>query len=63
MRSTKLAITLHLNSNSTNKLLLGPILEIMQYGQVPTQLIMDKDGWNDYIQNADLDTEPNFEDA
>jgi hypothetical protein len=24
---------------------------------------MDKDGWSDYIQNADLDTEPDFEDA
>ena len=34
-----------------------------KYGQVPTQLVMDKDGWSDYIQNADLDTEPDFEDA
>lgn len=24
---------------------------------------MDKEGWNDYFQNADLDTEPEFEDA
>ena len=34
-----------------------------KYGQVPTQLVMDKDGWSDYFQNADLDTEPDFEDA
>jgi hypothetical protein len=34
-----------------------------KYGQVPTQLEMDKDGWSDYIKNADLDTEPAFEDA
>ena len=36
---------------------------LYKYGQVPTQLVMDKDGWSDYIQNADLDTEPDFEDA
>lgn len=34
-----------------------------KYGQIPTQLEMNKDGWSDYIQNADLDTEPDFEDA
>jgi hypothetical protein len=34
-----------------------------KYGQVPTQLVMNKNGWSDYIQNADLDTEPDFEDA
>jgi hypothetical protein len=34
-----------------------------KYGQVPTQLVMDKEGWNDYFQNADLETEPEFEDA
>lgn len=34
-----------------------------KYGQVPAQLVMDKDGWSDYMQNADLDTEPDFEDA
>lgn len=34
-----------------------------KFGQIPTQLVMNKDGWSDYIQNADLDTEPEFEDA
>ena len=34
-----------------------------KYGQVPTQLIMDRDGWSDYFQNSSLDTEPEFEDA
>ena len=34
-----------------------------KYGQVPTQLVMDKEGWSDYFQNTDLDTEPEFEDA
>ena len=34
-----------------------------KYGQVPTRLAMDKEAWRDYIQNADLDTEPDFEDA
>jgi hypothetical protein len=34
-----------------------------KYGQIPTQLVMDKKGWNNYFQNADLDTQPDFEDA
>lgn len=34
-----------------------------KYGQVPTQLLMDKQSWSDYIQNSDLDKEPDFEDA
>ena len=34
-----------------------------KYGQVPTQLLMDKENWNDYFQNSDLDKEPEFEDA
>lgn len=34
-----------------------------KYGKVPTQLIMDTNGWSDYIHNADFDTEPEFEDA
>jgi hypothetical protein len=34
-----------------------------KYGQVPTQLAMDKDGWSDYFQNSRLDSEPEFEDA
>jgi len=34
-----------------------------KYGQLPSKLAMEKEGWNDYFQNADLDTEPNFEDA
>lgn len=36
---------------------------LKKYGQVPTQLEMDKDRWSDYIKNADFDTEPDFEDA
>ena len=34
-----------------------------KYGRVPGQLMMDKDNWADYFQNADLDTETDFEDA
>lgn len=34
-----------------------------KYGQVPTQLMIDKDGWNNYFQNSSLETEPEFEDA
>ncbi|HLP36756.1 hypothetical protein [Lacibacter sp.] len=34
-----------------------------KYGQVPTQLSMDKESWNDYFQDSDLDQEPEFEDA
>lgn len=36
---------------------------LKKYGQVPTELVMDKDGWSNYIQNANLDTETDFEDA
>lgn len=34
-----------------------------KYRQVPTSLVMNKEGWNDYFQNFNLDTEPGFEDA
>jgi hypothetical protein len=34
-----------------------------KYGRVPTQLMIDKEGWNDYSQNSDLEKETNFEDA
>lgn len=34
-----------------------------RYGQVPKQLVMDKDGRSDYIQSTDLGIEPDFEDA
>jgi hypothetical protein len=34
-----------------------------KYGQIPTQLVMDTDGWSNYFQNSSLDTEPEFEDA
>ena len=34
-----------------------------KYGQVPTQLAVDKESWNDYFQNSDLDKETEFEDA
>ncbi|MFL5740422.1 MAG: hypothetical protein ACJ75B_09415 [Flavisolibacter sp.] len=34
-----------------------------KYGQVPTQLEMNKEGWKDYIESGDLDKEPEFEDA
>jgi hypothetical protein len=34
-----------------------------KYGQIPAQLAMDKESWNDYFQNSDLDKEPEFEDA
>ena len=34
-----------------------------KYGRVPTNLEMNKDGWEDYIQKFDLDKEPEFEDA
>jgi hypothetical protein len=34
-----------------------------KYGQLPTQLELDKDAWIDYFENLDLYTEPYFEDA
>lgn len=34
-----------------------------KYGHVPKQLEMNKEGWRDYIQNDNLDNEPDFEDA
>jgi hypothetical protein len=34
-----------------------------KYGKVPTQLAIDNDSWNNYFKNADLDNEPDFEDA
>src|SRR5206468_5305894 len=34
-----------------------------KYGHVPTQLEMNKEGWEDYIESGDLDKEPEFEDA
>jgi|LakMenE18May11ns_1017448.scaffolds.fasta_scaffold9373897_1 hypothetical protein len=34
-----------------------------KYGQIPTELVMDTDGWSNYFQNYSLDTEPEFEDA
>ena len=34
-----------------------------KYGQIPTQLVMDTDGWSNYFQNSILDTVPEFEDA
>ena len=34
-----------------------------KYGHIPTQLEMNKEGWSNYIQNGNLDKEPDFEDA
>lgn len=34
-----------------------------KYEVIPLQLVMDKEGWDEYFQNADFDTEPDFEDA
>jgi hypothetical protein len=34
-----------------------------KYGHVATQLEMNKEGWEDYIEKFDLDKEPEFEDA
>jgi hypothetical protein len=36
---------------------------LSKYGQIPTELVMDTDGWSDYLQNSSLDTEPEIEDA
>ena len=34
-----------------------------KYRHIPTELEMDKESWMDYFQNADLENEPEFEDA
>jgi hypothetical protein len=34
-----------------------------KYGHVPTELEMNKDGWENYIEKFNLDEEPDFEDA
>ena len=34
-----------------------------KYGHIPSQLEIDIESWTDYIHNADLDNEPEFEDA
>ena len=34
-----------------------------KYRVIPHQLVMDKECWDDYFQNTDLDTKPDFEDA
>ena len=34
-----------------------------KYGHIPELLEMNKEGWSDYIQNGDLDNEPDCEDA
>ena len=34
-----------------------------KYGHIPAQLEMNKDGWIDYIENSDLNNEPEFEDG
>ena len=34
-----------------------------KYGQIPGQLVMDKESWSEYFDNADLEMKPEFEDA
>jgi hypothetical protein len=34
-----------------------------KYGHVPTELEMNKEGWENYIEKFNLDEEPDFEDA
>jgi hypothetical protein len=34
-----------------------------KYGEIPLQLQIDYENWSNYIQNSDLDNEPEFEDA
>ena len=34
-----------------------------RYGHIPTQLEMNKEGWNDWIETGEFEKEPEFEDA
>ena len=36
---------------------------IDNFGHVPTELEMNKESWDGYIENVNFDEEPNFEDA